>query len=251
MASRLDGKVALVTGGARGIGAAIGRLFALEGANVMLADVRDQTGHETVDSIRNAGACALFCHLDVTNEDAWRGTVALAIQHFGRLDVLVNNAGIAELGEARFEDLQVWGRTLDVNAKGAYLGIKHVSPAMIEAGGGSIINVSSIAAMIGGRASLAYRASKGALRALSRAMAIRLASDAVRVNAIFPGDVETPLNRDYLADPKIRAQRISTVPLGRLGRPDDIAYLALYLASDESSFVTGAELVIDGGRTAQ
>ena len=128
--------------------------------------------------------------------------------------------------------------------------MKHAFPRMIDGGGGSVINVSSIAAIVGGRASLAYRTSKGALRALSRSMAIRMAPMAIRVNSIFPGDVETPLNQEYLSDPYIRAKRISSVPLGRLGKPMDIAFLAVYLASDESSFVTGAELVIDGGRTA-
>ena len=140
---------------------------------------------------------------------------------------------------------------MDVNAKGAYLGIKHCAPRMIQAGGGSIVNVSSIAAMVGGRTSVAYRASKGALRTLTKAMALRYASYQIRVNSIHPGDVVTPLNQDYLADPGRLAERIAMVPLGRLGTPEDVAYLALYLASDQASYITGIEVILDGGRTAQ
>lgn len=250
MAPRLDGKVALITGASRGIGSAIGRLFLKEGAKVMLSDIRDVEDLELVKAVRSNALNVGSFHLDVTSEDDWKHTVDQIVQKFGRLDILVNNAGVAVLGNEQFETLEAWRYTMDINAKGAYLGMKHVLPQMVDGGGGSVINVSSIAAIIGGRASLAYRASKGALRALSRSMAIRMAPKAIRINSIFPGDVETPLNREYLSDPNIRANRISAVPIGRLGQPIDIAFLAVYLASDESSFVTGAELVIDGGRTA-
>ena len=196
------------------------------------------------------GRMATFRTLDVTKEEDWQTAVKAIINEFGRLDILVNNAGLGtRLGLEKVTQ-EEWERTMDVNAKGGYLGIKHCVPSMIQTGGGSIVNISSISAMIGGHTSMAYRSSKGALRALTKAMALRYAPYQIRVNSIHPGDVVTPLNQEYLADPARLEERIRMVPLGRLGTPEDVAYLALYLASDQAGYVTGVEVIIDGGRTA-
>jgi NAD(P)-dependent dehydrogenase (short-subunit alcohol dehydrogenase family) len=248
---RLAGKVALVTGGARGIGAAICEAFVTEGARVMMGDVLEEEGQELVKAIESRGGEAIFARLDVAVERDWERITSLVMSTFGRLDILVNNAGIGSRKPLEETTLEDWQRTMDVNAMGAYLGIKHCAPFMAKGGGGSIINISSVAAMIGGGASMDYRASKGAVRALTKAMALRYTRQNIRVNSIHPGDVVTPMNRAYLADPARLNSRLSLIPLGRLGAPEDIANLALYLASDESSYMTGAEIVIDGGRTAQ
>ena len=247
---RLEGKVSLITGGARGIGAAIATLFAQEGSSVSIGDVLEAQGAKRVEGLRRLGRMATFRTLDVTKEEDWQAAVKAIINEFGRLDILVNNAGIGTRMGLEKVSQEEWERTMDVNAKGGYLGIKHCAPSMIQTGGGSIVNISSISAMIGGHTSMAYRASKGALRALTKAMALRYAPYQIRVNSIHPGDVVTPLNQEYLADPARLEERIRMVPLGRLGTPEDVAYLALYLASDQAGYVTGIEVIIDGGRTA-
>ena len=247
---RLEGKVSLITGGARGIGAAIATLFAQEGSSVSIGDVLEAQGEKRVEELRRLGRMATFRTLDVTKEEDWQGAVKAIINEFGRLDILVNNAGIGTRMGLDKVSQEEWERTMDVNAKGGYLGIKHCAPNMIQTGGGSIVNISSISAMIGGHTSMAYRASKGALRSLTKAMALRYAPYQIRVNSIHPGDVVTPLNQEYLADPARLEERIRMVPLGRLGTPEDVAYLALYLASDQAGYVTGIEVIIDGGRTA-
>ncbi|MBM3924902.1 MAG: glucose 1-dehydrogenase [SAR202 cluster bacterium] len=249
--NRLAGKAAVVTGGARGIGAAICGAFAKEGARVLIGDVLEREGRETAESIKGQGGEVVFDRMDVSVEGDWERVVSLVVATFGRLDILVNNAGIGSRSTVEETTLEDWQRTMDVNAMGAYLGIKYCAPAMAKSGSGSIINISSVAAMIGGGASVDYRASKGAMRALTKAMALRYSGQNIRVNSVHPGDVLTPMNRDYLADPARMASRLAQAPLGRLGTPEDIAHLAVYLASDESSYVTGAEIVIDGGRTAQ
>ena len=250
LGQRLDGKVALVTGAARGIGEAIAKLFAKEGAVVVLGDVLEAEGQATAKAIIDGEGQAIFLPLDVTCGEAWQRALERTGDAFGRLDVLVNNAGVAARAALEGLSREDWNRTMAVNALGPYLGIQHAAPQMAKTGGGSIINVCSVAALIGGGASMDYRASKGALRALTRVMALRYASQQVRVNAIFPGDVVTPMSQEYLEDPARAGGRLALIPLGRLGQPEDVARLILYLASDEASYVTGAGVVIDGGRTA-
>ena len=242
--------MSLITGGARGIGAAIATLFAQEGSSISIGDVLEAQGEKKAEGLRRLGRLATFRTLDVTKEEDWQGAVEAIINEFGRLDILVNNAGIGTRMGLEKVSQEEWEKTMDVNAKGSYLGIKNCVPSMIQTGGGSIVNISSIAAMVGGHTSMAYRASKGALRALTKAMALRYAPYQIRVNSIHPGDVVTPLNQEYLADPARLEERIRMVPLGRLGTPEDVAYLALYLASDQAGYVTGIEVIIDGGRTA-
>ena len=249
---RLDGKVALISGGARGQGAAEAKLFAREGAQVVLGDVLDEDGRHVEAEIRTAGGAATYVHLDVTREDDWRAAVALAEHTYGRLNVLVNNAGIVirkSIEETTEDDLD---RILAVNLKGVFLGTKHAIPAMRRAGGGSIINISSTAGLVGSPyGSASYTATKGGVRLLTKATALQHAPDHIRCNSVHPGPVETAMLQEALAAPATREERLRRVPLGRVGTVDEIAYGVLYLASDEASFVTGSELVIDGGSTAQ
>jgi NAD(P)-dependent dehydrogenase (short-subunit alcohol dehydrogenase family) len=249
---RLAGKVALISGGARGMGAAEARLFAREGAQVVIGDVLDAEGKGVEAEIRAKGGEAVFARLDVTSESDWQRAVALAQSRFGRLNVLVNNAGIG--GGARIEDttLQDWDRMMAVNATGVFLGTKSVLAAMRSAGGGSIINISSQLGLVGtDNSSPQYQASKGAARLLTKATAIQYAREGIRANSVHPGPIVTPMTERRRADPAQRQLMISRIPLGRYGEPDEVAYGVLYLASDESAYVTGSELVIDGGWTAQ
>lgn len=256
---RLGGKVALISGGARGMGAEEARLFAREGAKVVIGDVLDEEGSKTEAEINETGGEALFVTLDVTQEESWRGAVEAAVARFGTLNVLVNNAGIGGVrsgeGPILLEDAPVedWDRVMDVNAKGVFLGTKHVIPAMRAAGGGSIINISSMAGIValpGSSGSGAYNASKGAVRLLTKFTAIQYASEGIRCNSVHPGWIDTPMTESAMADPERRAQWMEYTPLGRIGVPRDIANGVLFLASDESSYMTGSELVIDGGVTA-
>ena len=249
---RLDGKVAIISGGARGQGAAEARMFAREGARVVFGDVLDEEGMKVEAEIRELGGDATYLHLDVTEEEAWLKAVELAESRYGRLNVLVNNAGITQRGIG-IEQLTVeqWDRIMGVNAKGVFLGTKYSIPAMRRAGGGSIINISSMAAIIGLPGSNAYAASKGAVRVFTKATAIQHAKDNIRCNSIHPGPIDTPGFPAPMGDPEMLATRLSKIPLGKYGSPDDIAYCVVYLGSDESSFMTGAELVIDGGYTVQ
>lgn len=255
---RLDGKVALISGGARGQGAAEAKLFAQEGAKVVLGDVLDEAGMKVEAEIRELGGEATYVHLDVTREEDWASAVQAAVDRHGKLDVLVNNAGISGTGaggvQTGIEDAseEAWDQLLDVNAKGVFLGTKHAIPEMRKAGGGSIINISSIAGMVGlGRSSGAYAASKGAVRLLTKSTAVQYAKEGIRCNSVHPGFIDTPMTERSLSVPENREDRINRTPLGRIGTTDDIAYGVLFLASNESSFVTGSELVIDGGYTAQ
>ena len=249
---RLDGKVALISGGARGQGAAEARLFTREGAKVVFGDILDAEGKQVEAAIRAAGGDATYVHLDVTNESSWRAAVDTAVRLYGTLHILVNNAGIyirKRIEETTEDDLD---QIMAVNVKGVFLGTKHAIPAMRRAGGGSIINISSTAGLVGNpNGSPAYTATKGAVRLFTKATAVQHAKDHIRCNSVHPGPVETAMLREALADPTTREERLRRVPLGRVGTVDDIAYGVLYLASDESSFVTGSELVIDGGSTAQ
>jgi len=249
---RLAGKVALISGGARGMGAAEGRLFAREGARVVLGDVLDAEGKQVADAITAAGGQALYVHLDVTREADWERAVATAVSRFGKLDVLINNAGVG--GGSRLEDTteEAWDRGMDVNAKGVFLGTKAAIPAMRTAGGGSIVNISSQLGLVGmNNSSPQYVASKGAVRLLTKVTALQYAREGIRVNSVHPGPVKTPMTEQRRADPATYQLMVSRIPLGRYGEPEEVAYAVLYLASDESAWVTGSELVIDGGWTAQ
>ena len=256
---RLDGKVALISGGARGQGAAEAKLFAQEGAKVVLGDVLDEDGMKVEAEIRELGGEATYVHLDVTREEDWASAVQAAVDRHGKLDVLVNNAGISGTGaggvQTGIEDAteEAWDQVMDVNAKGVFLGTKHAIAEMRKAGGGSIINISSIAGMVGlgGRSSGAYTASKGAERLLTKSTAIQYAKEGIRCNSVHPGWIDTAMTERSFSVPQNREDRINRTPLGRIGTTDDIAFGVLFLASNESSFVTGSELVIDGGYTAQ
>ena len=248
---RLQGKVALITGAARGQGAAEARLFAQEGAKVVLADVTDQEGIAVATEIAEEGADAIYVHLDVTNEAEWEAAIIETVSKFGKLDILVNNAGIWRRGHVTETSSEQWDSILDVNSKGVFLGTKAAIPEMRKAGGGSIVNISSTAGLVGSRTSAAYSASKGAVRIFSKSTAIQYASEGIRANSIHPGPIDTDMGDQVWPDATSREASISRTALARIGTAKDIAYGALYLASDEASFVTGSDLVIDGGVTAQ
>jgi NAD(P)-dependent dehydrogenase (short-subunit alcohol dehydrogenase family) len=249
---RLKGKVALISGGARGMGASEARLFTSEGARVVIGDILDDDGHAVEADIKAHGGEALYLHLDVTDEGDWDRAVAKTIERFGRLDILVNNAGVG--GGSRIEDTTVkeWDHVMDVNAKGVFLGTRAVIPAMRRAGGGSIINISSQLGLVGTDiSSPQYQASKGAVRLLTKTTAMQYAREKIRANSVHPGPIVTAMTERRRQDPEHYKLMLSRIPLGRFGEPDEVAYGVLYLASDESTFVTGSELVIDGGWTAQ
>ena len=242
---RLEGKVALITGGARGMGASEARLFAREGAKVTIGDILEAEGKQVEAEISEAGGEASFVRLDVTRAQDWQGAIEATVARYGKLNVLVNNAGIVNRSSLEETSEEIWDRILDVNAKGVFLGTKLVMPEMRRAGGGSIINISSVSGMI----SLgypAYNASKGAVRIFTKNVAVEHAKDSIRVNSIHPGSIWTPMTDASIS----REERGRTIPMGRVGEPEEVAYGALFLASDESSYMTGSELVIDGGLTA-
>ena len=248
---RLEGKVALISGGARGQGATEGQLFVDEGAKVVLADILDVEGEAAAAQIRENGGEASYVHLDVTSEDEWRNAVEFALQTYGRLDILINNAAIYKRTPIVDTDLEEWRQIMEVNSTGVFLGTKHAIPAMQRSGGGSIINISSTAGLIGSARGSAYGASKGSVRLFTKYTAIQHATEGVRANSIHPGPIDTVMIADSLATPEARAESEARVPLRRIGTAMDVAYGALFLASDESSYMTGAELVIDGGVTAR
>jgi len=250
---RLENKVVLISGGARGMGAVEAKMFAKEGASVVLGDILDQEGQRVEAEIREAGGEAAYVHLDVTQEDDWQRAMDVVISKYGRLNILVNNAGIdpkysaANAIEGITED--AWDQVMGVNAKGVFLGTKYAIPLMRAAGGGSIVNISSGAGIAPSPETPAsYSASKGAVRIFTKSTAIQYAKENIRCNSVHPGPILTPMLQGAGADGDDRLERI---PLGRVGTPEEIAYGVLYLASDEASFVTGSELIIDGGRTAQ
>jgi len=248
---RLQNKVALISGGAKGMGAVEAKLFAKEGAKIVIGDVLETEGKQIEGEINKTGGECLFVRLDVTDENQWNEAVAATVRRFGKLDILINNAGIFRTSPVEETSSTEWDQVMDINAKGVFLGAKAAIPAMREAGGGSIINLSSVAGLVGAAYSSAYSASKGAVRLFTKSTAIQYATDGVRCNSIHPGVIQTDMTKEAIADSQFKAQRLDPTPLARLGQPEDVAYGALYLASDESSFVTGAELVIDGGWTAQ
>jgi NAD(P)-dependent dehydrogenase (short-subunit alcohol dehydrogenase family) len=250
---RLDGKVALITGGASGMGMVASRLFAAEGARVVLTDLADDAGEAVAKEIEAEGGEAAYVHADVASESDARDMVATAVERFGGLHVLYNNAGVmlADDGSVHSTDVSIWDRTLAINVKGVAFGCKYGVPAMIDSGGGSIINVASFVAWMGAATSqTAYTASKGAVLAMTREIAVEYARKGVRCNALCPGPIDTPLLAELLSDPARRQRRFVHIPMGRLGRADELAKAALFLASDDSSFMTGASLIVDGGITA-
>jgi 3alpha(or 20beta)-hydroxysteroid dehydrogenase len=237
---RLDDKVCLITGAARGMGHTTAELFAKEGAIVIGGDVRDPEPHEAeVEAVS----------LDVSSEDAWKGVIAGIVEKHGRLDVLVNNAGVIAYEPILELDLENWHRLIAVDQTGVFLGMREALPAMIESGGGSIVNLSSIWGSVAVAGAHAYHAAKAAVLNMTRNVALTHVGDGVRCNAILPGYIKTPLTDAQAAD--VNQMMVDTTPMHRGGEPIEVAYGSLYLASDESSFVTGTELVIDGGLMAQ
>ncbi len=248
---RLENKVAMISGGARGMGAAEAKLFAREGAKVVIGDVLEAEGRQTEAEINETGGECLFVHLDVASESAWSDAMRDAVARFGKLDILVNNAGISGRATVEDTDTELWDRVMEINAKGVFLGTKAAIPEMRKSGGGSIINISSIFGLVGSGGSASYHASKGAVRLFTKSTAIQYAGEGIRANSIHPGPIITPMTEASRTDAEILSNMLARTPLGRYGEPEDVAYGALFLASDESSFMTGSELVIDGGWTAQ
>ena len=250
--ARLEGKIAIVTGAARGMGEVEARLFAEEGATVVLCDVSDADGQRVADDIISAGAAAEYAHLNVTDEDNWRQVIADTVGKFGRLDVLVNNAGISGYDEEDNLGTTTWDRLLDINAKGVFLGMKHAIGAMEQQdAGGSIVNISSISGIVGQDfIHMGYNASKGAVRLMTKSAAVRWAAAGIRVNSVHPG-LMPAMSGPRSASPTTRDTMLANIPMKRIGRRDEVAYAVLFLASDEASYITGAELVVDGGFTAQ
>ena len=249
---RLAGKVALISGGARGQGATEVQLFCREDAKVVFGDVLDDDGRKVEAEIHAAGGEATYVHLNVTSEADWKAAVDTAVRSYGKLDILVNNAGILirkGIEETTEDD---WDRIMAVNVKGVFLGTKYAIPAMRQAGGGSIINISSTAGLVGSPyGSSAYTATKGAVRLFTKSTAVQHAKDKIRCNSVHPGPVDTEMLHSAMPDPEVLRQRLQRVPLGRMGTVAEIVTVVLYLASDDSSYMTGSELVIDGGALAQ
>ena len=251
---RLQDKVAIVSGGAHGMGAVEARLFAREGAKVVIADIRDDDGRRVEAEINEAGGASHYVHTDVTSEDAWANVISETVFRFGRLDILVNNAGISSRAVPDDDSLDAWARIMDINATGVFLGTKHAIEQMRRNGGGSIVNISSIAGLVGMLSGHpAYNASKGAVRIFTKAMAVRYGTENIRVNSVHPGYM--PPMMGNIATEEVRSGRRAMieeqVPLAREGRQEEVANAVLFLASDDASYITGAELVVDGGFTAR
>lgn len=250
---RLENKVALITGGASGMGMVASQLFSSEGAKVVLTDVSDGVGEQVAEKIRAAGGEATYVHADVSSESDAEAMVEAAVETYGGLTILYNNAGVMldDDGSVHSTDEAIWERTLAINVMGVAHGCKYGIPAMIESGGGSVINVASFVAWMGAATSqTAYTASKGAVLAMTREMAVEYARKGVRCNALCPGPIDTPLLAELLSDPDRRQRRFVHIPMGRLGQAEELASAALFLASDDSSYMTGTSLIVDGGITA-
>ena len=248
---RLKDKVALISGGARSMGAVEARLFAREGARIAIGDILEEEGRDTAREINDSGGEAIFVPLDVTSEEDWQRAVEAAVARFGKLDILVNNAGIFRRAPLEETPLDLWNQVMEINATGVFLGTRAVIPVMKKGHGGSIVNISSTAGLVGSPNTSAYQASKGAVRIFTKATAIEHARNGIRANSVHPGPISTAMISGFLEDPAYLQWQLDSIPLKRIGAPEDVAYGVLYLASDESSYVTGAELVIDGGKTAQ
>ncbi len=247
---RLSGKVAIISGGARGQGAEEARLFASEGAKVIIGDILDSEGIQVESEIVERGGQAKFVRLDVSIEDDWSKAVQLAISEYGKLDILVNNAGILLMKGVEDTSTEEWDHLHNINSKGVFLGSKAVIAAMRESGGGSIVNISSIAGLIGSRFS-AYGASKGLVRTLTKSIAVNHGHENIRCNSVHPGIIDTDMVSEIIGSKEGRDLQLNRTPLNVIANSRDVAFGVLYLASDESRYVTGSELVIDGGITAQ
>jgi len=244
MAGRLDGKSALISGGASGLGEAQAILYAREGASVLIGDVQAEKGHAVVAAIESEGGKAAFIHLDVSDAGNWDKAVADAVARFGQLTTLVNNAGIFHPGGIVDETQQGWDRMIAINQTAVFLGMKAAAPALLAAGNASIVNISSLYGLIGSPNAISYHASKAAVRVMGKAGALEFAKQGIRVNTIFPGQIKTPILGDIT--PEQDAAIKASIPMGIVGDPMDIAYASLYLASDEAKYVSGAELWVDG-----
>ena len=248
---RLEGKVARITGAAHGMGAEEARLFAREGAKVAIADIREEDARKVEAEIAEAGGESMVVMLDVSKEDQWETSVAAVVAQFGKLDILVNNAGISGSGERDLGSTESWDRLMDINAKSVFLGMKHAIPEMERAGGGAIVNISSISGFVGQEAiHPGYNASKGAVRLVTKAAAVQHAKIGIRVNSVHPGMMPPMLTSFQRGDPNREAMN-AAVPMGREGEPIEVANAVLFLASDEASYITGTELLVDGGFTAR
>ena len=248
---RLAGKVALVSGAASGMGQSEATIFAREGAKVIVADILEAEGKQVADKIAAGGGQARFVKLDVTSEGEWDAAVKAAVGAFGKLDVLVNNAGISGTYDTDMLSSAAWDKVMAVNAKGVFLGMKAAIPLMKKAGGGAIVNISSISGFVGqDGVHMAYNASKGAVRIMTKTAAVQLAGDGIRVNSVHPGFMPPMRTSKTSADPTWRAKMLAAVPMKREGRVEEVAHAVLFLASDEASYITGTELVVDGGYLA-
>ena len=247
---RLNDKVALITGAAHGMGEATARLFAREGAKVIVADVLEREGETVVQSIVANGGSAMFVRLDVAEEQQWIAAMAATIARYGRLDVLVNNAGISGAVPDRMST-EYFDRLMSINARGTFLGVKYAVAEMQKTGGGAIVNLSSISGFVGQAfVHMGYNAAKAAIRVLTKSAAVQYGKDGIRVNSVHPGMMPPMLTSVTAADPVLREKVLATVPLGRAGTADEAAWAVLFLASDEASYITGTELVVDGGYLA-
>ena len=262
----LQGKVAIVTGGSRGIGRSMSLAFAAAGAQVIVAARTENEAapdspfyqygsgniNDTARQIAEAGGEAMVAMLDVSQEDQWERAVADVVAKFGKLDILVNNAGISGSGVKDFGDTAAWDHLMDINAKSVFLGMKHAIPEMEKVGGGAIVNISSISGMVGqSYVHPGYNASKGAVHIMTKSLAVQHAASSIRVNSVHPGPIQTDMTRESWTDPETKERTQRVVPLGRYGQPIDVANAVLFLASDEADYITGAEIVVDGGYTAQ
>ena len=247
---RLQGKVAIISGGARGQGADEAKLFVEEGASVVFGDIQDEEGRKLEAEINESGGTAQYIHLDVTKEHDWENAVTKAVSTYGKLDILVNNAGILIMKGLEETESSDWDDVQEVNSKGVFLGTKAVISAMRNAGGGSIINISSVAGLIGSRFT-AYGASKGAVRLLSKSTAVQYGPEGIRCNSVHPGIIETNMTERLIGTSEARQAQLDRTPLNIIATSRDVSFGVLYLASDESRYVTGSELVIDGGITAR
>ena len=245
---RLAGKVAIISGGANGMGEVEAQLFAKEGAKVIVADMSVDGGERVAAAIAAAGGEARFAQIDVTNDEDWQETVRTAVSVYGKLDILVNNAGISGTYQPDTLSTEAWDRIMAINARGVFLGMKRAIPEMQRNGGGSIVNISSISGFAGQDGiHMAYNASKGAVRIMTKSAAVQYAKDGIRVNSVHPGIMPAMTTSVLTADPEVRAKMLAQVPMGREGRREEVGYAALFLASDEASYITGTELVVDGG----
>jgi cyclopentanol dehydrogenase len=248
----MAGKTAFISGGARGLGEAHARLLSAEGARVAIGDLLEDEGRQVVADIQEGGGDAMFVRLDVTSESNWQEAIAATVARFGNLNVIVNNAGVSGHSLVENTSVEEWDRVLDINAKGVFLGVKTAIPELRKAGGGSIVNISSQMGIVGSpMSSPQYQSSKAAVRLLTKTTAVQYAKEGIRCNSVHPGPIFTKMTEPRRADPVVYGQMLAAIPMGRYGQPIEIANAVLYLASDESSFVTGSELVVDGGWTAQ